>query len=161
MGERLRGAVRALDEERVPRPDRSAGRGALRRSVSEFVRHYRFERNHHGLANALIESMAEPSQHQRSGPATSAARRVAQLLRSGDRVNALHAVSAHDAGDCAIFKVPHERGHAPPGAVGSRDRESPARPKQDHLVKWVRRQLDSWADLGWIVSLLSSTDWRP
>jgi len=25
------------------------------------VRHYRFERNHHGLANALIESMPSPA----------------------------------------------------------------------------------------------------
>lgn len=32
------------------------GEAHLRRTVSEFVRHYRFERNHQGLANELIES---------------------------------------------------------------------------------------------------------
>jgi hypothetical protein len=68
---------------------------------------------------------------------------------------------AQQSGGCAILKFPHEREHDPPGGGGSRDRESPARPKQDHLFKWGRRQLDSWAEFGWIVSLLSSTDWRP
>ena len=31
------------------------GEAHLRRSVNEFVQHYRFERNHQGLGNALIE----------------------------------------------------------------------------------------------------------
>ena len=33
----------------------------LRRSVSEFVQHYRFERNHQGLGNALIEGTPSPA----------------------------------------------------------------------------------------------------
>jgi len=37
------------------------GEAHLRRSISEFVRHYRFERNHQGLANALIESTPSPA----------------------------------------------------------------------------------------------------
>ena len=37
------------------------GEARLRRSVSEFVRHYRFERNHQGLANELIESAPIPA----------------------------------------------------------------------------------------------------
>ena len=37
------------------------GEAHLRRSISEFVRHYRFERNHQGLANELIESTPSPA----------------------------------------------------------------------------------------------------
>jgi putative transposase len=37
------------------------GEAHLRRSISEFVRHYRFERNHQGLANNLIESTPSPA----------------------------------------------------------------------------------------------------
>jgi len=37
------------------------GEAHLRRTVSEFVRHYRFERNHQGLENALIESTPSPA----------------------------------------------------------------------------------------------------
>src|SRR5450755_1500151 len=37
------------------------GAAHLRRSISEFVRHYRFERNHQGLANEPIESTPSPA----------------------------------------------------------------------------------------------------
>jgi putative transposase len=37
------------------------GEAHLRRSVSEFVQHYRFERNHQGLANDLIEGAPSPA----------------------------------------------------------------------------------------------------
>jgi transposase InsO family protein len=37
------------------------GEGHLRRSVSEYVRHYHLERNHQGLANELIERAATPA----------------------------------------------------------------------------------------------------
>ena len=37
------------------------GEAHLRRSISEFVRHYRFERNHQGLGNALIERASVPA----------------------------------------------------------------------------------------------------
>jgi putative transposase len=37
------------------------GEAHLRRSVSEFVQHYRFERNHHGLANDFIEGVPSPA----------------------------------------------------------------------------------------------------
>ena len=37
------------------------GEAHLRRSASEFVRHYRFERNHQGLANNLIEGTSSPA----------------------------------------------------------------------------------------------------
>jgi putative transposase len=37
------------------------GEAHLRRSVNEFVQHYRFERNHQGLANELIESTLSPA----------------------------------------------------------------------------------------------------
>jgi putative transposase len=37
------------------------GEAHLRRSVSEFVQHYQFERNHQGLGNELIESTPSPA----------------------------------------------------------------------------------------------------
>lgn len=37
------------------------GEAHLRRSVNEFVQHHRFERNHQGLANELIESTQCPA----------------------------------------------------------------------------------------------------
>ncbi len=37
------------------------GEAHLRRSISEFVRHYRFERNHQGLGNELIEGPPSPA----------------------------------------------------------------------------------------------------
>ena len=37
------------------------GEAHLRRSVSEFVQHYRFERNHQGLGNALIDAAPRPA----------------------------------------------------------------------------------------------------
>lgn len=37
------------------------GEAHLRRSVHEFVQHYRFERNHQGLGNALIEGAPAPA----------------------------------------------------------------------------------------------------
>jgi hypothetical protein len=37
------------------------GETHLRRSASEFVQHYRFERNHQGLGNALIEGTPGPA----------------------------------------------------------------------------------------------------
>ena len=37
------------------------GEARLRRSVHEFVQHYRFERNHQGLGNVLIEGAAAPA----------------------------------------------------------------------------------------------------
>jgi len=37
------------------------GEAHLRRSVHEFVQHYRFERNHQGLENALIEGAPSPA----------------------------------------------------------------------------------------------------
>jgi putative transposase len=37
------------------------GETHLRRSVSEFVQHYRFERNHQGLGYALIEGTPNPA----------------------------------------------------------------------------------------------------
>ena len=37
------------------------GEAHLRRSISEFVRHYRFERNHQGLGDALIERASVPA----------------------------------------------------------------------------------------------------
>ena len=37
------------------------GEAHLRRSVSEFVQHYRFERNHQGLGNALIDGAPSPA----------------------------------------------------------------------------------------------------
>ena len=61
------------------------GEAHLRRSISEFVRHYRFERNHQGLGNDADRERAEPGEHERSGRATRTARRVAQLLPSGRR----------------------------------------------------------------------------
>jgi hypothetical protein len=71
------------------------GEEHLRRTASEFVRHYRFERNHQGLANELIESRPSPAntngrveRRERLG--------VAQLLPPGGRLNTVGAVSAHD-----------------------------------------------------------------
>jgi putative transposase len=46
------------------------GETHLRRTVHEFVQHYRFERNHQGLENALIKRRAEPGEHERSGRET-------------------------------------------------------------------------------------------
>ena len=37
------------------------GEAHLRRSISEFARHYRFERNHQGLGNVLIEGAPAPA----------------------------------------------------------------------------------------------------
>ena len=45
------------------------GEAHLRRSASEFVRHYRFERNHQGLANDADREHAEPGEHERPGRA--------------------------------------------------------------------------------------------
>ena len=42
------------------------GEAHLRRSVNEFVQHYRFERNHQGLANELIESTLSPGNYERA-----------------------------------------------------------------------------------------------
>jgi len=50
--ERLVLSIRSECLDRIVR----LGEAHLRRSVSEFVQHYRFERNHQGLANDLIES---------------------------------------------------------------------------------------------------------
>jgi putative transposase len=37
------------------------GEAHLRRSVQEFVQHYRFERNHQGIGNVLIEGAPAPA----------------------------------------------------------------------------------------------------
>jgi putative transposase len=61
------------------------GEAHLRRSVSEFVQHYRFERNHQGLENALIE--AAPSAANTNG-------RVERRERLGGVLNFYRRVAA-------------------------------------------------------------------
>jgi len=58
------------------------------RSVSEFVGHYRFERNHQGLGNELIEGCAESGEHERPGREARATRGTPQLLPPAGGVNA-------------------------------------------------------------------------
>jgi len=50
-----RATIRAVDQGGVPEPDRAAGRAPLRSTLREFAAHCHAERNHQGLANALIE----------------------------------------------------------------------------------------------------------
>jgi hypothetical protein len=59
--------------------------GHLRRSVSEFVQHYRLERNHQGLANDLIEGAPSPA--NTNG-------RVERRERLGGVLNSYHRVAA-------------------------------------------------------------------
>ena len=61
------------------------GEAHLRRSISEFVRHYRFERNHQGLANEVIESTPSPA--NTNG-------RVERRERLGGLLNFYHRVAA-------------------------------------------------------------------
>ena len=51
-----------------------------RRAVHEFIAHYRLERNHQGLMNALINSVTGPP-GRRDSPAI-ASGRIAELLRA-------------------------------------------------------------------------------
>jgi hypothetical protein len=58
----VRGATRAVDQERVPRPGGAARGSPSTTVVREFVDHYHQERNHQGLANALVAPLrAEPA----------------------------------------------------------------------------------------------------
>jgi putative transposase len=61
------------------------GEAHLRQSVSEFVQHYRFERNHQGLENSLIE--AAPSAANTNG-------RVERRERLGGVLNFYHRAGA-------------------------------------------------------------------
>ena len=52
--ERLRGAIRAVDQRRMPRSADCDRGAAFPRAVAEYVEHYHEERNHQGLDNRLI-----------------------------------------------------------------------------------------------------------
>ena len=69
--------VRSINEECLDRLI-PIGERHFRRAVQEFVAHYRGERNHQGLENALIEGA--PHGEFRSGAAAATPRRPAQLL---------------------------------------------------------------------------------
>ena len=77
----LRGAVRALDQGRVPPSCDPVRRRPSPPDDHEYVEHYHRERNHQGIGNELIEG-APPAGTRRSDSSASAARRAAQLLRS-------------------------------------------------------------------------------
>jgi putative transposase len=49
------GALRALDQGRVPGPDDLLGQRSLRQAIWDFLKHYHFERNYQGLGNRLIQ----------------------------------------------------------------------------------------------------------
>jgi len=70
------------------------GEAHLRRSVHEFVQHYRFERNHQGLGNVLIDGAQAPAntngrveRRERHCSTSTAERRECASIQS----------SAHDA----------------------------------------------------------------
>ena len=52
--ERLRGALRAVDQRRILDRLIAIGERHFRRAVAEYVEHYHEERNHQGLDNQLI-----------------------------------------------------------------------------------------------------------
>jgi len=76
--------VRSIKEECLGRMV-LLGEGHLRRAVHEYVAHYHLERNHQGLANALIDPPAEPTSVH--GP-------VVRRQRLGGLLNSYHREAA-------------------------------------------------------------------
>ena len=56
--QRVRGAVRSLDQGGVSRARDPLGERHLRPTIAEFVAHYHRERNHQGIGNELIQPLA-------------------------------------------------------------------------------------------------------
>ena len=59
--ERLSREICALDQERMPGPDRTAGGKRSPAAIEEYLAHYHGERNHQGLGNVLLRGSPDPA----------------------------------------------------------------------------------------------------